>query len=283
MSFENIFKAINIGVSIINLILHKEVLLYLQASDTLLFKKNKKPKMDTPLFTIFVSTTIILWLSALASLLFNFGIYWFLLSSTFAIAPMCLVLFTLPSKESLIEYVSKKTNEPQAVVAYKLDAYELCSDEPDYLKTYDVPKDKEFKHKLHVLARELKLPEDGLYKEYLPLYKALRLFVNTIQSDVGDLGTARVDEFLALKIPVLVTSMTILKDKELVKALESDVGRNELIDLTSELVGINLELKAIVNEIKNHNDILDKSKKTLSSVDKLNEIRSMKEMGRSVK
>ena len=283
MSFENIFKVINIGVFIINLILHKEVLLYLHASDTLLFKKNKKPKKATPVFSMFVSSTIILWLSALISLLINFGITWFLLSSTFAIVPMLLLLLIVPNKESLIKYLSKETNEPQAVVAYKIDAFDLCSDVPNYLKKYTVPTDKEFKYKLEVLAMQLNLPKNDLYSEYLPLYKALRLFVNTIQSDAGDLGTARVDEFLALKIPVLVTSMTILKDKELVKALESDVGRNELIDLTSELVGINLELKAIVNGIKNHNDILDKSKKTLSSVDKLNEIRSMKEMGRSVK
>lgn len=180
-------------------------------------------------------------------------------------------------KGKLIAYALDKTDTSSSVIEFKVDAYLIEQENPKYLRAKDSVDDK------FNVASLLTTKDYKVKPRYFPLYRELLTFMGILHDTSVEANSPLVNAYIVENITLLSTIMTILKDEKLVESLKSDLGKQELEDLTQSLIAISKDTKKITTYIKKEKITFSKAADSAEVIEGLNKIRSMKEFNALVK
>lgn len=183
-------------------------------------------------------------------------------------------------KGKLIAYALDKTDTSSSVIEFKVDAYLIEQENPKYLRNKDSAEDNEDKFNVASLLTTKSYKVKPLY---FPLYRELLTFMGILHDTSVEANSPLVNAYIVENITLLSTIMTILKDEKLVESLKSDLGKQELEDLTQSLIAISKDTKKITTYIKKEKITFSKAADSAEVIEGLNKIRSMKEFNALVK
>lgn len=243
---------------------------------------DKPSKYSKIIFTLLVldfmyftaSLLIALVLAVTGSIL---ALFVFLYILVIHIASFLIADYKDKKKGKLITYALEKTDTPSSVIEFKVDAFLIEQSNPDYLYndfTADIPK---IKYNIDSIIPKLYAIYSKKMGRAFPLYKEFLGFMITLNDTSVDADSPLLNAHILENITLLSTVMSILKDEKLVKSLKSDLGKEELEDLTNSLLKVSTEITIISEYIKKEKITFSKATNSAEIIDGLNEIRSMKE------
>lgn len=177
------------------------------------------------------------------------------------------------NKSKLIAYALEKTEAPSSVIEFKVDAYLIEEDSPNYLLDKETVETDKSKGNL----------KDNKLKKAFPLYRELLTFMGILHDTSVEANSPLVNAYILENITLLSTIMTILKDEKLVESLKNDLGKHELDELTQALISVSKDIKKITTYIKKEKITFAKASDSAAVIESLNKIRSMKEFIELVK
>lgn len=182
-------------------------------------------------------------------------------------------------------FLPKKNKIPLAVSELKLDVYHIFYTKPYYLRHYEYPEqDTASASKFDAIRKDYSEFNEKVCKEdSFPLFMGMSILSKMFVHKPVQHDNALVSAYLLDNISFLTTIMTILKDERLVKSLSSSEGLNELIELTTELHEVILGLDDILFKVMEEKKTFKKASESVEILDGLNEVRSLREFGKSLK
>lgn len=181
------------------------------------------------------------------------------------------------NKSKLIKYALDKTDAPNSVIEFKVDAYLIEEENPSYLQVTDTGAIEGLNLSLSAARDKLGSKKDKKIDKAFPLYRELLTFMGILHDTSVEANSPLVNAYILENVTLLSTIMTILKDEKLVESLKDDLGKQELDDLTQALISVSKDIKKITTYIKKEKITFAKASDSAAVIESLNKIRSMKD------
>ena len=251
--------------------------------------QNQKNKLLYGLSSLYmVGSAFIFMVPALKGNIFSLGMAVYIIFSH--VLAIIITEFKPMNRIRLIRYSVKRTDTPEAVITFKVDAMLLLKDMPKHLKlaiTLNEPlklsTSTTKEDDLPLFKELMNYLDKNNQKNYFPLYEEFLIFMSFVKDPSVDADSSIINAYIFENITLLSTIMSILKNEKLVTSLKADLGKQDLEKLTQQVKDMNTELNRLTTYIKQEEITFSKALGTSEVIDGLNEIRSMQSFIEMVK